>query len=291
MAIMNKIVLAASALAAVALAAPLDARAMVTNVVTETAWTTMDVVATVWVDENGKILTTEDAVFAQVTPTPLAVVVPSSSVEPTVKPSIEVPSVKSSPPTTFSTATTPALAVIPVPTTPAAPSPVSTTTTPAPVVAPIPTTSAAPSPPSTTASWTAPAVSSASVNAAQVDSGARDLSASASNTCEGTGAACVGDVTHWDGGLGACGWGVDTDAEMAVALPAGFMGSQSNGNPYCGRSITLVNPTSGTTVQAVVGDKCMGCVDRALDCTNKLFNAITDGKGDGRLSGIQWYLN
>lgn len=69
------------------------------------------------------------------------------------------------------------------------------------------------------------------------------------------------------------------------------MGSQSNGNPYCGRSVTLYNPTSGTTVQATVGDKCMGCVDRAIDCTNTLFSAITDGKGDGRESGIQWWLN
>lgn len=78
---------------------------------------------------------------------------------------------------------------------------------------------------------------------------------------------------------------------MQIALPYQFMGTQSNGNPYCGRSVTLVNPTSGTTVQATVGDKCMGCVDRAIDCTDALFNAITDGTGDGRVSGIQWFLN
>jgi len=78
---------------------------------------------------------------------------------------------------------------------------------------------------------------------------------------------------------------------MEIALPYEFMGTQSNGNPYCGRSVTLVNPTSGTTVQATVGDKCMGCVDRAIDCTDALFNAITDGQGDGRVSGIEWYFS
>ena len=77
---------------------------------------------------------------------------------------------------------------------------------------------------------------------------------------------------------------------MQIALPFAFMGTQSNGNPYCGRSVTLFNPTSGTTVQATVGDKCMGCVDRAIDCTDALFNAIAPG-GDGRVSGIQWWLN
>merc|ERR1712000_330680 len=131
-----------------------------------------------------------------------------------------------------------------------------------------------------------PAASASSVNVQ-----AKDISASNSASCEGQGAACEGDVTHWDGGLGACGWTVNTGSDMAIALPFAFMGTQSNGNPYCGRSVTLYNPTSGTTVQATVGDKCMGCVGRAIDCTDALFNAITDGTGDGRVSGIEWWLN
>jgi hypothetical protein len=44
-------------------------------------------------------------------------------------------------------------------------------------------------------------------------------------------------------------------------------------------------------VQATVKDKCMGCVDRAIDCTDILFNQITDGLGNGRMSGIEWWLN
>lgn len=157
----------------------------------------------------------------------------------------------------------------------------------------------------TTSSWApevpaaAPSVPASSVapvtpetsTAAPVPVQPKDTTGSTTGTCEGSGNTCVGDVTHWDGGLGACGWNVDTSSQMAIALPYGFMGTQSNGNPYCGRSVTLVNPTSGTTVQATVGDKCMGCEGRSIDCTDALFNAITDGKGDGRLSGIQWYFS
>jgi hypothetical protein len=144
---------------------------------------------------------------------------------------------------------------------------------------------AAPSPPASVVPSTPPAESSS------VPVQPKDTAGSTTGTCEGSGATCVGDVTHWDGGLGACGWNVDTNSQMAIALPYGFMGTQSNGNPYCGRSVTLVNPASGTTVQATVGDKCMGCEGRSIDCTDALFNAITDGQGDGRLSGIQWYFS
>ncbi|KIX08143.1 uncharacterized protein Z518_02799 [Rhinocladiella mackenziei CBS 650.93] len=148
---------------------------------------------------------------------------------------------------------------------------------------------------SPSSSPSAPAPASPSTDAtpdpASVNVQSKDIVASPSGTCEGEGNACVGDVTHWDGGLGACGWNVDSNSQMSIALPYAFMGTQSNGNPYCGRSVTLYNPDSGTTVQATVGDKCMGCVDRAIDCTNVLFSAITDGQGDGRMSGIEWWLN
>ncbi|KEF56348.1 uncharacterized protein A1O9_07929 [Exophiala aquamarina CBS 119918] len=160
--------------------------------------------------------------------------------------------------------------------------------------APVPTTPSVPDVPAVAPApaASAPVVSSAAPAASSsVPVQPKDTAGSTTGTCEGSGATCVGDVTHWDGGLGACGWNVDTNSQMAIALPHAFMGTQSNGNPYCGRSVTLVNPTSGTTVQATVGDKCMGCEGRSIDCTDALFNAITDGKGDGRLSGIQWYFS
>jgi hypothetical protein len=135
--------------------------------------------------------------------------------------------------------------------------------------------------PTTTAAAAAPSTAFAN----------RPMSGSTTANCEGSRNACVGDVTHWDGGLGACGTNIDTNTDLAIALPFAFMGSLSNNNPYCGRSVTLYNPTSGTTVQAIVGDKCMGCGDRAIDCTDVLFDQITDGQGDGRTPGIQWWLN
>jgi hypothetical protein len=115
------------------------------------------------------------------------------------------------------------------------------------------------------------------------------ISASATTNCEGEGNPCVGDVTHWDGGLGTCGVNVDTTTGLAIALPFAFMGTLSNTNPYCGRGVTLYNPTSGTMVQATVEDKCMDCVDRAIDCTDILFNQVTDGLGSGRMLGIEWW--
>jgi hypothetical protein len=70
----------------------------------------------------------------------------------------------------------------------------------------------------------------------------------------------LGEITFYDGGLGACGTVVDTYAEDAIALPVGFMGSLSNSNPLCGRTVTI--KYKGVTSTATVKDKCMGCVSR-----------------------------
>ena len=91
-------------------------------------------------------------------------------------------------------------------------------------------------------------------------------------------------------GLGACGWNVDTSSDMEIALPFAFMGTESNGNPYCGKSLTIKNPTTGTETQATVGDKCMGCTGFSIDLTDALFTAVAP-TGDGRVSGIEWWFN
>jgi gentisate 1,2-dioxygenase len=77
---------------------------------------------------------------------------------------------------------------------------------------------------------------------------------------------------------------------MQIALPYEFMGTQSNGNPYCGKALTIKNPTTGQTISATVGDKCMGCTGRSIDLTEALFNAIGGGC-DGRCSGFEWWFN
>jgi hypothetical protein len=67
------------------------------------------------------------------------------------------------------------------------------------------------------------------------------------------------------------------------------MGSQSNGNPYCGRSVTIIG-TDGSPHTATVADKCMGCVGNSIDLTPVLFKAVAPA-GDGRVAGISWYFN
>jgi hypothetical protein len=256
MAVFSSIILAASLLTSFSVAAP----AFYTHTATEIVWVTVEETTTVWVDPTS-------ATSAPGAPVVVAAV---------------------STTTAATTSTTPAAVFAQVAyTTPPSSQPVATThavvDTSSPVAAawtsPAAVATSSPSP-------VAPAASTTSVNVQP-----KDVTGSTTANCEGDAAACVGDVTHWDGGLGACGWNVDTSSDLEIALPYEFMGTQSNGNPYCGRSVTLYNPTSGTTVQATVGDKCMGCVDRAIDCTDALFTAITDGTGDGRVSGIEWWLN
>ncbi|KAK5070416.1 hypothetical protein LTR64_000087 [Lithohypha guttulata] len=108
--------------------------------------------------------------------------------------------------------------------------------------------------------------------------------------CEDPNVPCAGDVTYGDGDLGACGWNVNTYTDMQIALPHGLMGTQSNGNPYCGRSVTIRNPITGATARAHVGDKCMGCTGSSIDLTRALFNTIA-ADCDGRCSGWEWWFD
>jgi hypothetical protein len=284
------LILGASLLSSVVQAAPahraLKARDYVTEVVTETVWVTVDMTTTVYVDElpttTASASTTAEVISAEEE----EVVSSSIPTSAGAAPSIPSPSVTSAPapaapapePAYVAPAAAPGefadksvSAAVPVPSAPAAP-PVPQVAAPAPApLSPAP----APAPP-------------APVN--QVVGSSATSAGSESASCEGGSAACKGDVTHWDGGLGACGTVVDTESDMAIALPFEFMGTLSNSNPYCGRTLTI-ETVSGSTVQAKVADKCMGCMGRSIDLTNKLFNAVTDGKGDGRVKNIKWWFN
>ncbi|KAF7506194.1 hypothetical protein GJ744_012174, partial [Endocarpon pusillum] len=280
-------ILAASLLSSVAQAAPalhaIKARDYVTEIVTETVWTTVDITTTLYADElpstsapataSAEVTSTEK-IESTPKPTSLSAAAPaptSSEKGPVAASSATEESADSS------TSQTPEFTA-PGPSVPAESPPASvpavsaTPEEPTPVVVPTPEIPA-PSAPSAPATYEAPTPS-------PVSAVAKD------GSCE-KGSPCTGDVTHWDGGLGACGTNVDTESDMAIALPYGFMGPLSNSNPYCGRSVTI-KTTSGSTVKATVKDKCMGCEGRSIDCTNKAFNAITDGKGDGRVKNIEW---
>jgi hypothetical protein len=75
----------------------------------------------------------------------------------------------------------------------------------------------------------------------------------------------TGDLTYYTVGMGACGeddTGKD-ETENIVALSHLLMGTVSNGNPMCGKTITI--SSGGKTVVATVKDKCMGCAIDAID--------------------------
>lgn len=265
MAIFSKILIASGLVAFVA-ARPLVVAKRDMATVTETTWSTVDVVETLWVNSDGTPVSTgSPGVFAQQ---------PAAST-----------TMQAAPTTPAAIVSTPTIAAQVQSYTPQA----AATTTPM-----MTTTPAVPAyTPSTTAAVAAAAASPASGSSSSGGSSGSTggiASGSSTATCEGEGNACQGDITHWDGGLGACGWNVDTNSDMQIALPFAFMGTQSNGNPYCGKSLTIQNPNTGATVQATVGDKCMGCTGRSIDLTDALFNAV-DPSCNGRCSGFNWWFN
>lgn len=67
-----------------------------------------------------------------------------------------------------------------------------------------------------------------------------------------------------------------------------MMGAQSNGNPFCGKTVTITK--GGKSVTAIVVDKCMGCKDFSIDLSNKAFKELGIDYDVGRTQG-SWYFN
>lgn len=101
------------------------------------------------------------------------------------------------------------------------------------------------------------------------------------------GSTCNGDITYYEAGLGACGWTTDGETDDVIALSHLLMGTQSNGNPYCGKTVTI--KLGSKTIIAKVVDKCMGCEINAIDLSNHAFNQLADF-GVGRTKA-EWYFN
>ncbi|TQN67428.1 Allergen Asp f 7-like protein [Colletotrichum shisoi] len=97
----------------------------------------------------------------------------------------------------------------------------------------------------------------------------------------------IGDITFFNPALGACGW-TDNDGSMIVALSHIKMGSQSNGNPLCGRTVRIKGPNGQTDVK--VTDKCMGCAETDIDVSPAVFEKVVGDKGLGRVGNIEWSL-
>jgi hypothetical protein len=77
--------------------------------------------------------------------------------------------------------------------------------------------------------------------------------------------------------------------QNVVALPHVLMGSESNSNPYCGKTITITCIATRKTTIATVVDKCMGCDDFSIDLSNAAFLNLED-LAIGRTKAT-WYFN
>ena len=144
----------------------------------------------------------------------------------------------------------------------------------------------------TTAPVVAPVVSSVVAPVTSQAAAPVDTSASGSSTglCGSKSELCGGDLTFYDPVMeswGACGWHNDGLTEKVVALPVGLMGAQSNGNPYCGKYITILHKGKSTVAKVV--DKCMGCKGRDIDISRFAFDDLDD-QGVGRTTAT-WYFN
>ncbi|TVY55033.1 Allergen Asp f [Lachnellula suecica] len=159
-----------------------------------------------------------------------------------------------------------------------APAPSSTYVAPAPSVAQAVSVAEVQTPtsvyvaPTTTAApvYTAPTTTSA---AAQPTTSAASSSGGSTGGCS-AGSPCEGDFTYYEAGLGACGITNDGSTDKIVALSHLLMGTQSNGNPYCGKTITV--EYKGKTTTATVTDKCMGCAIDAIDLSNAAYEELAD---------------
>ena len=113
-------------------------------------------------------------------------------------------------------------------------------------------------------------------------------SSGSSSVCP-EGSPCSGDITYYTAGLGACGWTNDGNTENVVALPWELMGSESNDNPFCGMTITILCVATGKTTTATVVDKCMGCTGYSIDLSVAAFQDLDD-LSVGRTTAT-WYFN
>lgn len=133
----------------------------------------------------------------------------------------------------------------------------------------------------------APSVAAVNTPAASADTGSTVNTNSNAASVLGSGFKS-GDLTYYTVGLGACGED-DSGKDMSeniVAMSSATMGSQSNGNPMCGKTIKIFNSANGKSATGVIHDKCPGCNDGSIDVSQKLFEELAD-LADGRID-ISW---
>ncbi|KAI9822753.1 MAG: hypothetical protein M1832_002986 [Thelocarpon impressellum] len=225
-----------------------DKRSLVTSTVLDVKIETAYVTTTIYADAAAASATPSakpqpDASYQELPKQPVQAQAAVADPAPKPAPTTEVPV------TTAPAATTP----------PATPTPAPSSSQPAPSSEPAPSQSVAPAPPS----------------------GSGSTAISLSGPCDAANP-CTGDLTWYEVGLGSCGT-TNSGTEDVVALSKDLMGSVSNGNPMCGRKITI--SLNGKTKTATVVDKCGDCKYGSVDLSKSLYDAFGF---DGRAPGATW---
>jgi len=110
-----------------------------------------------------------------------------------------------------------------------------------------------------------------------------------------SGTSYSGDFTYYDVGTGACNaTNVPTDHMVAISHVifdsySAEANGNSNHNPVCGKLVTIT-AMDGSSYQAPVWDRCVGCEEGDLDMPEDFFNTVTS-KGDGRVHNMKWSWN
>lgn len=268
MAPISKTLALAGALFAVsASAAPMQKRenVVVWETVTDVEWTTVDVTTTINVNGHNSPLTTPAVVKTTATAVPIAQ--PQPTQEPADNTPVNPPVAPSPTPVPPPPPQQPTLRPEPSP---------RSTTEQAPPAAP----TVAPPPPPQQPSPTAPSTPSSTGGSG---SGGGNYNGACSEDSP-----CVGDVTFYDTATsasapGSCGGTSDGHTENVLALPHGIMKDSD-----CGKTVTIKH--NGKTSTGTVVDKCMGCDSNSIDLSRHFFGELAS-LGEGRLSGVKWWID
>ncbi|TKA75843.1 hypothetical protein B0A55_04386 [Friedmanniomyces simplex] len=277
----SKNILAAGAFLSVVAAVPMVKRDIVWVTQTDEAVVTVPVTTTVWVNPGESVPTSSAATTTSLSHFGHHHSHITSTVQSTVTvsaPASSESSVESSAPAPSSSEalSTSSTSVYVAPTTSSSTSVyvAPTTSSTSIYVAPTPSTSATPT---TLSTYVAPAQTSTSTSSA----------AAASASPSGT--TYTGDITHYDVGMGSCGW-TNSDSEAVVAIPHGMManGANPNNNPLCGQYITI--SYAGAQTQAKIVDTCGGCDGSSIDLSPTLFTTVAPS-GNGRVHDVEWWFD
>lgn len=138
--------------------------------------------------------------------------------------------------------------------------------------------------------YEAPAASSAPASYSSGSSSSGDNPAA--------GKSFTGEMTYFTPGMGACGHESSESEKMVAISQALFDQYTPNGNPnknpLCGQTVSI-SSADGTTREATIWDRCVGCAEGDLDMPQSFFDVVTKDKegkiADGRAYGMSWSIN